>query len=62
MNSNNNRSGGVTLGFFGILALINIVLKLTHVIAWSWWIVFWPLWAELIIIIIFVIIFTFIFK
>ena len=62
MNSNNNRSGGVTLGFFDILALINIVLKLANVITWSWWIVLWPLWVELIIIVVFVIVITHILK
>ena len=54
MNNNNNKTNVTTLSFFDILALINIVLKLTHVIAWSWWIVLWPLWAEFIIIFIFV--------
>lgn len=38
MNNNNNSSGGV--GFLGMLTIVFIVLKLTHVIAWSW---FWVL-------------------
>jgi hypothetical protein len=31
------------LGFFSLLTLIFIVLKLTHVIAWSWFSVLSPL-------------------
>ena len=49
-NKYTNISGGV--GFFDILLLINIILKLVGVINWSWWVVLWPLWASLIIIVI----------
>lgn len=38
------RSG---IGFFGLLAVAFIVLKLTGVIAWSWWWVLAPLWGPL---------------
>lgn len=31
--------------FLNILALIFITLKLTHVIAWSWWWVTAPIWG-----------------
>ncbi len=31
------------MGFFTILALIFITLKLTGVIAWSWWLVLLPI-------------------
>lgn len=27
----------------GIIAVVNIILKLVKVIDWSWWIVLWPL-------------------
>lgn len=37
-----NKSGGI--GFFGVLALIFITLKLLGVIAWSWWWVLAPIW------------------
>jgi len=47
-------NGGV--GFFGWLALIFIVLKLTKVITWSWWLVTLPLWGPIAIIILIVII------
>lgn len=36
------KSGGV--GFGGLLTTVFIVLKLTHVIDWSWWWVLSPLW------------------
>lgn len=35
-------SGGI--GFTGLLAVAFIVLKLTHVIDWSWWWVLSPIW------------------
>ena len=31
-------------GFSGLLALIFITLKLTNVINWSWWWVFYSIW------------------
>lgn len=38
-------SGGASgLGFTGALTIAFVVLKLTHVIAWSWWWVLSPLW------------------
>mgnify|MGYP003289384901 FL=1 len=36
-------SGGV--GFTGLLFITFLVLKLTHVIDWSWWWVTAPLWG-----------------
>ena len=36
------RSNGI--GFFGLLAIVFITLKLTGYIAWSWWWVLSPLW------------------
>lgn len=47
MTSNKNvtvSSPGV--GFVGLLTLVFIVLKLTGVIAWSWWWVLSPLWIS----------------
>lgn len=40
--SNNNRSGGI--GFFGLLTIAFIVLKLCGIIDWMWLWVFAPLW------------------
>lgn len=39
---NNKTSGGI--GFFGLLTLLFIGLKLCGVIAWSWWWVLAPTW------------------
>jgi hypothetical protein len=38
-------TGGI--GFSGALTVTFIVLKLTHVIDWSWWWVLSPLWISL---------------
>jgi hypothetical protein len=45
MSSNNNGSGGV--GFWGLLLLVFIVLKLLGFIAWSWVWVLSPFWIPL---------------
>ena len=42
MSDDNSPSGGV--GFASLLAIAFIVLKLCHVIDWSWWWVLSPLW------------------
>lgn len=34
-------------GFFGMLGILFIALKLTGVISWSWWYVLAPLWGPL---------------
>lgn len=45
MNGNSSsKSGGI--GFVGLLTVAFIVLKLTGVIAWSWWWVLSPLWIS----------------
>ena len=33
------------MGFLETLTVVFIVLKLTEVVAWSWWAVFSPIWA-----------------
>jgi len=43
MAENSSSSGGV--GFFGLMFLIFMTLKLTEVIDWSWWWVTAPLWG-----------------
>lgn len=48
MSTNNAQSGGI--GITGALFLIFLVLKLTGVIAWSWWWVTAPLWIPLAIV------------
>lgn len=42
--SSNSNAGGGGLGLGGVLLVVFIVLKLTHVIGWSWWWVLSPLW------------------
>jgi hypothetical protein len=37
------------IGFFGALGLIFIVLKLTEMVAWSWWLVLAPLYGPFVI-------------
>ncbi len=50
------------IGFFGLLAIVFIVLKLTNFITWSWVCVLSPLWGGFVILLcimfIFIIIFT----
>lgn len=44
-NNTQTQSGGI--GFFGLLGIVFITLKLTGYITWSWWWVLAPLWAPL---------------
>jgi hypothetical protein len=44
MSNNTTTSSSSGIGFLGALAIAFIVLKLTGVIAWSWWWVLAPLW------------------
>lgn len=43
-NSSSSSSNGI--GFGGLLTLIFITLKLTHIIDWSWWWVLSPIWIS----------------
>lgn len=45
----NNNSSASGIGFTGLLTIVFIVLKLLHVIEWSWLWVLAPLWIHLII-------------
>lgn len=60
MDKNNSASSGI--GFTGLLTIVFIVLKLCHVIEWSWLWVLAPLWIStilgLIIVIIYAVIIT----
>lgn len=58
--NNNTSSHGV--GFFGLLTIVFITLKLCGVINWSWWWVWSPLWGTVIAIIIITIIIEIISK
>ena len=46
-NSSSRASGGI--GFWGVLQIVFIVLKLTHVIDWPWVWVLAPAWIGVII-------------
>lgn len=57
-NSSNGNSGKTSggIGFFGVLQLILITLKLCKVITWSWWLVLLPIWIGLTAILIVIIV------
>lgn len=46
------------LGFFGVLFVVLLVLKLLGIIAWSWWIITMPLWIGIVVFIICVLVLT----
>ena len=48
-NSNNNRgtTAGGGLNILGVVEIVFIILKLLGIINWSWWIVLIPLWIDL---------------
>lgn len=46
------------LGFFGMLFVVLLVLKLVGIIAWSWWIITMPLWLGIVVLIICVLVLT----
>ncbi len=48
--SSSNSSGGV--GFFSLLFIVFLVLKLTEVIGWSWWWVTAPLWGPVALVVV----------
>jgi membrane protein YdbS with pleckstrin-like domain len=41
----NNQTNSEGVGFLGLLFIVFLVLKLTHVINWSWWWITAPLWG-----------------
>ena len=52
MNNNRKEQRQSGTGFFSMLQVAFIVLKLTHVIDWSWWWVLSPIWATVAILLI----------
>ena len=48
-------TGGI--GFFGLLAIVFITLKLLGTITWSWWWVLAPLWMPALFVIVIVTVF-----
>lgn len=55
---NNQKETGAGGGLSTLLFLVFLILKLTGVIAWSWWWVTAPLWIPFVIVIIILTIFT----
>lgn len=53
-NNSSTQSGGI--GFFGLLTIVFITLKLTGYITWSWWWVLAPLWGPLAFVLLFLLI------
>lgn len=45
MSNDNSSSTNGGIGFYGLLTVAFVVLKLCHVIEWSWWWVLSPLWG-----------------
>jgi ABC-type siderophore export system fused ATPase/permease subunit len=45
MSDKNSKTQSGGIGFFGLLGIVFITLKLTGVIAWKWWVVLLPLWG-----------------
>ena len=58
MKDNNYNANNIGVGILGVLLIVFIVLKLVGVVTWSWWVVLIPLWIEigLLIIVILVIV------
>lgn len=45
----NSSSNNGSIGFFGILGIAFIVLKLCGVIDWPWWAVLAPIWVPIVL-------------
>lgn len=55
MNTNSYPSG---IGFWGLLQIVFIVLKILGIINWSWWLVLIPVWISVLsFLIVFIIMF-----
>lgn len=46
MNTNSYSSG---IGFWGLLQIVFIVLKILGIINWSWWLVLAPAWISILL-------------
>lgn len=56
----NNSSTNNGIGFFGVLTILFITLKLCKVITWAWWLVLLPLYGPLLVVLIIVFFFFFV--
>lgn len=50
MEDNKKINSGGGFGIGTLLTIIFVILKLTHVIDWSWWWVLSPLWISIILV------------
>lgn len=55
--SNNAKTTTTSISLLGVLQIIFIVLKLCGLIDWSWWKVFIPMWIDLGIIAVFLLLY-----
>ena len=62
MRNNDSNSGAGGIGFTGLLTIVFIVLKLCHVIEWSWLWVLAPLWISTILGLIIIMIYAIMLK
>lgn len=66
MGNSKKTSAGGGVSFCGLLAIAFIILKLCHVIDWSWWWVLAPLWIPaalgIVLLILMVVLMGFAFK
>ena len=62
LENNMENSSNSSIGFFGLLGIAFIVLKLTGYIDWSWWIVLSPIWGSMLVGIFFVILWVWLTK
>lgn len=52
MSAGKSRSTSTGTSITGLLGVAFVVLKLTHVIAWSWWWVLAPFWIPLVLVLV----------
>lgn len=57
-----NNSNSNSIGVLGLLGVAFVVLKLTDVIAWSWWYVTLPFWGGIVIAIVILLLFFMFFN
>ena len=58
----NNESKSSGLGISAVLQIVFLVLKLTGLIDWSWWLVLVPLWTDIGFALLFIILALIIYK
>jgi hypothetical protein len=54
----NKGANGAGAGFFTLLGLLFIGLKLTNVIDWPWWLVLAPIWGPVVLVVVILVLMT----